>query len=126
MQSMCIPIPEFRHARVRILDAAGTPFVGADIAFVVNGVHVGAVRASSGEAAIAFPKMDCDMEMIVTADGLVRRVRLDTNTAEHTLTIPKAAPRAYLPHPVAVCPDGQSGQPCVDCIVGDIAVRICG
>ena len=111
--------------RVQILDALGQVFFGVDIDFFANGAHLGGVKESDGKATIRYPASLGPVEVLVQAEGHQEVARIDSGQSSHTFSLPMFHQKTMEGKREARCADGTSGQPCVDCPVGNSTVRIC-
>jgi len=114
-----------RSVLVQVVDANGDPFIGATVAFALNGSDVGEVIDSRGSARIELPLESGDLSVTVSALGVVRSIDL-RQIDSVVVTIPTIS-RAVSSLPEARCPDGTSGQPCVTCTLSNgRRVKVCG
>lgn len=113
---------------LRLTDASGAPLLGARVTFRTENSYLG--RVQNSPAAISL-ELDADGDwahsLTVTAEaelfGVVRVSSL-LSGATQTLALPTQGV-GFAGPPTAYCPDGTAGQPCVDCIIGALKVRIC-
>ena len=114
-----------RHVTIEVVDADGRLIQGADIDFVVNATPVGGVRRSVGKASIVVPDPQAVVEARATVMLLTQTAQLPPGQDAHTFRFAQASMFKSFAPPEARCPDGSSGQPCVDCQIGGSIVRIC-
>jgi len=114
-----------RHIAVHVVDANDILITGADILFSIDGIPAGGVRSSAGNASFYTPNSSVTVDISVVVDLRTQSAHLPPGFDTYTFRFVEA--RAYLAAelPVASCPDGSSGQPCVDCDIGGVFVRIC-
>ena len=115
-----------RMVQVSVMDNLGQPFWGAQIDFLSDGNLLATLNNSTGKALIELPA-DMRLDVRVSAAGALQTVRLrpDVLHADVQLNFPRQK-FVTAPRPVAECPDGTQGQPCVDCPVGGSIIRVCG
>jgi len=128
--SQAMQVMEKQTMSISVYDAEGKPFVGARLEFFVNGQLAGTVESSSGRAGIEAPA-DAHVEVRATYNEAMRSFAAQPRSATSkvmmaALHMPMATPPALASQPEARCTDGTTGQPCVNCHIGDITVRICG
>ncbi|MGD0950766.1 MAG: hypothetical protein ABSA52_25575 [Candidatus Binatia bacterium] len=116
-----------RRVVIRVVDPAGDPIQGAAIWFSINGTRAGIVQTGhSGSASIHVP------DSSVVVDVTARLSQFTPQTAQlppgldtYTFRFPHNPHLKFFAPPLARCPDGSTGMPCVDCDIGGIIVRIC-
>jgi len=120
--------------QVRVIDALGELFFGAQIDFSLRGASVGSVTDSAGEARITYPEEGAGLEVSVSASGATQSRLLapgiditpggTRNLVDFKMPVIRST--NVPPRPVAKCPDGTAGQPCVDCYINGSTIRVCG
>lgn len=113
---------------VRVLDAVGELFFGARIEFSLPNFPLGVVEQSAGQASIVYPASELLLKITVSGGGAQQSKLYDPSSRSKEVNFQLPARRALQtpPKPVASCPDGKSGQPCVDCMIQGRPVRVCG
>ena len=119
--------PRRKSVRIRVLDAAGQLFFGSTIAFWLRDTPVGAVEDSTGEASITYPESGGTLLIGVSARGAKQSQLVKPGDSDNfDFQLPVHRTLDTPPHPVARCPDGTAGQPCVNCYIGGSTIRVCG
>jgi hypothetical protein len=122
------PPPGFRgrHFTLFVEDSNGDPFAGAKIEFYLDGVAFGSVLNSDGSASVELPfNTEGALSAEVTTAGVTTRVAMNLYDGSQKLAMTFQR-RTAASLPVAYCPDGTSGQPCVVCkLRNGHRVRIC-
>jgi hypothetical protein len=135
VQPQPAPQPKAKTSvQVRVVDALGELFFGAQIDFVLSGVSAGTVVDSAGAAKITYPEEGGALEVSVSALGATQSRLLSpgidiTPGGTRNLVdfrMPVRRTTNVPPQPVAKCPNGTSGQPCVDCPMNGSTIRVCG
>ncbi len=110
--------------QVQVQDEHGIPIEGPDILFSVNGEPAGGVFGSNGTASFEAPY---GVSVAASVEFLEIKKTLDLTDSSTRYTFEFPRPTEILPAArQARCPDGTTGQPCVDCKVDGKNVRICG
>lgn len=129
---MSTRVQTLRLVSVRAVDAGGRSIEGANVEFYVDGEHAGGVYGSSGTASLDVAPnagVEVSVTLAVGSRKLQQRKMFPKSgdDAELLLRFPSYRPPNFLPvrAPEARCPDGTSGQPCVECSVAGTTVRIC-
>lgn len=125
MPATMMPLASPREITVNVVDSQNAPINGADISFGVNGTPLGSVWRSLGKATIVMPDPFVVVEARATVMLVTQTAQLPPGQNTHTFRFSQAPPPKKLAPPEAQCPDGSSGQPCVDCQVGGSTVRVC-
>lgn len=115
-----------RRLFVDVLDPMGSPIHGADIHFEVNGMEIGSVLSSEGNANIELGDQDVTITIRVIVGSETQVISLNSDVGAHRFVFSNAPRTITAASPSARCPDGTTGQPCVTCNVGGSTVRICG
>ena len=121
-------LSEGRRINVQVRDATSTFIEGCDIQFFIADPPVtplGGVSKSRGHAALTVPDDSVVIGVSVTVDAATQTVLLPPGQNDYTFVFQQAPSYPSLASPRARCPDGTSGQPCVDCKIGGITIRIC-
>jgi len=113
-----------RQVSINVYDTYGNLFQGAQIDFLVDATLAGSVHSSDGRASIEVPD-DVSVEVRATCGHVTQAFNLQSDETMHDFHMPTVSLGTAAP-PEARCADGTTGQPCVDCRVGNITVRICG
>lgn len=113
-----------RRFTLRIVDRLGTPLRGATIVFRVDGANVGSIESANSSVSIEIDA-NADLEIDATFMRQVQKLKIDPQASEQAVVFQRLRAAFSLGKPEAKCPDGKSGSPCVDCIVGASKVRIC-
>lgn len=115
-----------RRLLVEVVDPAGVAIQGADIHFEIDGVQVGSVFSSQGNASIEMDDQDVEITISAIVGFETQAISLRASVGAHRFVfanVPRAVAKGT---PSARCPDGTTGQPCVTCNIGGSTVRICG
>lgn len=115
-----------RKLLVEVVDQAGVPVQGADIHFEINGIKVGSVFGSQGNASIEMNNQDVEITICVIVGFETQAVSLHASVGAHRFVFNNAPYAVVKGTPSARCPDGTTGQPCVTCHIGGSTVRLCG
>jgi hypothetical protein len=106
-----------RSIEVRAYDAEGTP-VPAWIGVLLDGVRGGTIQlgATDAPASLRVDSVNCPIELVARFQGQQLHVRLSPKQDEVKFKFSSFfSPSTSRPPPVAICPDGSSGAPCVMC-----------
>lgn len=114
-----------RVVSVRIADVFGMPLPGADVAFFVDGQPIGEVRGCAGAASVHLPDPHATLHTIVTHSQGTLTASISPEVDTYVFNFSFARGSLALIIPEARCPDGTSGQPCVDCVIDGKIIRIC-
>jgi hypothetical protein len=114
-----------RVVRILVLGEAQAKIAGAHIVLAVDGVTIGQIASSSGEATVTLPGAVQSLAVTVTYDGTSQLAQLHAGDVECRFTFPGAQGFSGYAVPEARCPDGTVGQPCVDCAVAGATYKIC-
>jgi hypothetical protein len=121
-------IPSSRRlVRVQVLDARGQPFYGATIEFLLQSKLIGKILNSAGAATISYSASHIPLEIRASGAGASEsQFASGKKDSDLQLSLPVTRSSAVAPKPIAECPSGQQGQPCVDCPVPGGSIRLCG
>jgi hypothetical protein len=111
---------------VEVVDPMGVPLDGTNIHFEINGSKVGSVFSSQGNASIEIADQDVVITIFVDHDFETQVASVPASIGSHRFVFDNASRALTKGPPSARCPDGTTGQPCVNCSIGGSAVRICG
>jgi hypothetical protein len=134
-QPQSAPQPKAKTSvQVRVLDSLGEMFFGARIDFSIHGALAGRVIDSAGKATITYPELETELEVVVSAMNstesrlLLSGVDIKPGSTQNFVDfrLPIRRSTNMPPQPTAKCPDGTSGQPCVNCPLGGSTIRVCG
>jgi hypothetical protein len=118
--------PPARIIRIAVRDVHGRPAT-ADVKIVINGRPSGSIFTGYGvsESTVEIYDPNASVQLEATMAGLVRRANLPPgeNSIRFDFEI-ETLVRAAAP-PVARCPDGTTGVPCVICRDGNDTWKIC-
>ena len=121
-------LSEGRRINVQVRDSLSTLIEGCDIQFFIADPPVtplGSVSKSRGHAALTVPDDSVVIGVSVTVEAATQTIHLPPGQNDYTFIFPQAPSYRSLTSARARCPDGTSGQPCVDCKIGGITIRIC-
>ena len=113
-----------RQIRVFVVDSQGDPFYGARIEFFLGDQPIGEIGSSPGLSTLELPFADQALTIHVSYGTSSRQVVLRGDAEEIVIKLPARAPPWTQPS-IVRCADGTVGQPCANCRVGNIVVRIC-
>jgi len=119
---------EGRHIIVQVKDVHNQPIAASDIDFFLvdpQRTLLGSISDSGGRATLRVSDESVIIGVHVTVDAYIQSVDLPPGQNTHTFIFPHVALFKSIGAPRARCPDGSSGQPCVDCKIGGVTVRIC-
>jgi hypothetical protein len=124
--TMAPPKKVGRQVRITVLDANSKPAQGARLEFAVKGIPHGSVLVGE-KAQAGFQTPDANASINVFAEYGEKKqdaylppgkdsfeFRFDTTVVF----------KSFRP-PIARCPDGTTGQPCVDCEIDGQIITIC-
>jgi len=114
-----------RIVGVSVRDQANALVVGSNISCIVDGVAVGGVYRSTGEAVIELDDPSLSIEIEATAGSASLRVLVSATESFITLVLAGQNLSTATAYPEAQCANGTKGSPCVVCPVGSSSVRIC-
>jgi hypothetical protein len=123
---MPVAVRRRRQIRIRVFDADRRPAEGADLAFFIDNVPYGSVTiGNTGQATFEQRDTRTTVEVMASFGGSEQRAQLTpkVNSFNFNFDI-RLAFRARRP-PIARCPDGTTGQPCVECVIDGEKIRIC-
>src|SRR5579863_969538 len=118
--------PPARIVRIAVRDIHGQPAT-ADVKIVINGRPSGSIFTGSGvsQSTVEIYDSNATVQLEATMAGQVRRANLSPGEDSIRFDFDiEALVRAKAP-PVARCPDGTTGMPCVICRDGDDTWKIC-
>lgn len=124
-QRTSLSFPSGRRIVIHVVDANDNPIPGSDILFSINRVPVGGVRSSAGSASLDMPESSVVVDVSAMVGQFTQSAHLPPGFDTHIFRFSQTRVYQSVGPPVASCPDGTSGQPCVDCDIGGIIVRIC-
>jgi len=115
-----------RTITIQVRDKAGGPASGARVSFGIDGADFGSA-AVSGTGKVTFQMSGAATTIHVFADfvGDAQQVALPPGEDIYTFHFDKTNLFMSDSVPEARCPDGTTGQPCVNCDIGGTTVRIC-
>lgn len=115
-----------RQLQIAVFGATGAPFEGAIATLMLDGRFAGKVASGSRPITVYFSSPWNSLAVRVAAGGhlLVESIKPDQDLVE--FHFPVAQRFAVRGAPVAECPDGTTGSPCVTCRSGRKTWRICG
>lgn len=113
-----------RRFTLRIVDRLGLPLRGATIDFRADGANAGSIENANSSVSIEIDA-NADLEIDATFMRQVQKLKIDRQASEQVVVFQRLRAAFSLGKPEAKCPDGKSGSPCVDCMVGASKVRIC-
>jgi hypothetical protein len=116
--------PASRQFTLAIIDSAGFPLEGAKVEFSVEGTSYGSVTTGRRGASINVPWSVEEIEIEVSYGGETQSAMLFAGKMSHTISFTRSIIKAFAPA-AAKCPNGDAGQPCVDCVIGGKRIRIC-
>jgi hypothetical protein len=115
-----------RMVQVSVTDSFDQPFWGARIDFLGYGTLLASLHNSVGKASVELPA-DMQLEVRISAPGALQVVHLRADESRADVRLNVARQKSLTaPRPVAECPNGTQGQPCVNCPVGGSIIRVCG
>lgn len=113
-----------RVVTISVLDVDGDPAGGAELTFAVHGVHYGTATVGDGSVRLEFPAHGQTVDVMAEYGSEVQHSHLSAYENYLTFRFRWRSGRS-LSGGTARCPDGTVGQPCVDCVVNGVRVRIC-
>jgi hypothetical protein len=118
-----------KQIRIKLINALGNPFRGAQVDFFADGTHLGSALNAFGEVLLNYSGPIKPTTVVVRFHDYVRELSVRQKVSTYVVRFPSAR-RAANPgirslQPEARCPDGTAGQPCVNCNIGGSIVRIC-
>jgi hypothetical protein len=115
-----------RDIKVKLIDSKGNPAAGADVEFFINDAEAGgAIVGPSATAQFHTDRSSVIIAIVARFGGRTLKVVLPPGQDDHAFEFDVTAQSLTRKPPIARCPDGTSGQPCVDCVIGGETVRIC-
>jgi hypothetical protein len=116
-----------RLIKISVHDRHGQPASAAEIDIAINGRPSGSIFTGWGvdESTIEINDPNAYVELQVTVAGQTQRANLPPGQDPHTFQFQTVALYKAKPPPVARCPDGTTGAPCVTCRDGNHTWRIC-
>jgi hypothetical protein len=121
--------PPSRFTRVisiSVYDAAGRRAFGADILFVLNGALLGHATLGFAPSTLSLPTGDATVNIVAIYGGSSQAVSTQLGLDDYAIRFPFGTVAGYAAaNPVAKCPDGTVGHPCVDCDSPLGKIRIC-
>lgn len=114
-----------RAVKVTVVDHSGKLASGATLTFLLEDVHVGSATIGTEPVMVEFSTADGDLAVAVNFLG-EHHVHVFTRTeSQYTFELRSTAHFIRPARGLAECPNGKTGQPCVDCLVGGKQIRIC-
>jgi hypothetical protein len=114
-----------REVVIKVLDGLGDSAIGAEVSFSTAAGPLGVVTIGDAGARIRLPDRLGTLT-VVAEYGLRRKTaRLTVRRNQYTFHFKNSLGYEISPSPVAQCPDGTTGQPCVECVIGSDVIRIC-
>lgn len=117
-------MPSSRQFTISTVDLTGRPLEGAKIEFSVQGISYGSVVTGARGASIKVPWSVEEIEIEVSYGNKQQRATLFSGQPSHVLSFERSLAKTFAPAS-AKCPNGNAGQPCVDCIIDGKPIRIC-
>jgi len=115
-----------RQVNIAVLDKNGNPARGAKISFQFNGTPCGRANLSGGKVSVEVPDTDEVLTAVAELSGETQSLDFARGHNEGVIQfLTSSGLTTILPNGTAICPDNTSGQPCVDCRVGGVLIRIC-
>lgn len=110
---------------VRAMDSNEAPFYGTNIYFSVGGVQLGSVFSSSRRAQIMHPLSDAFFEIVTEFKGVSSKVTVPSSKTDVDMHLPTKRQAYSWSQSRVQCPDGTTGHPCVNCLVGGRVIHVC-
>jgi hypothetical protein len=115
-----------RRATITVLNSRQQPARGAEVSFAIRGVSYGSVVVGgTGYASLYTPNERATIKVSVRYGGVQQEASLSPSTGSFEFKFDSAVLFRGPPSPIARCPDGTTGQPCVDCVINGESIRIC-
>jgi hypothetical protein len=114
-----------RQVDVRVVDPDGLPVLGALVDFFLGDTLLGTATTGERGARIRLPEILGALDVHVRLDGQEQYGQLPVYRNQYVFQFEVRARFKPFAAPVAQCADGTTGQPCVDCKIGDETYRIC-
>ena len=117
--------PQSGNLEITVIDRANVPLEGVTVTFWVGRVLLGTVVTGTHGASIVLPNSITEIEAVAKYGDTEERKRILTkDDFSHAFVFERQTHFAFAA-PVAKCPNGDTGQPCVDCVVAGKSIRIC-
>lgn len=115
-----------REVRIRVLNADHKPAEGAEVFFSIDDEPCGSVTIGrNGQASLRTQNQDAIIDVLARYGKNEQRASLQRGMDKHDFDFDFVIHiREHVP-PVARCPDGTTGQPCVECDIDGETIRIC-
>jgi hypothetical protein len=121
---MATASPASRQVSFAVLDTSNEPLAGATLEFFVDGVAYGAATTGGQGATISVPLYTGEIEVVARYGESRRTVKVGVDQHSYAFTFQRLLFKFFEPSG-ARCPDGTTGQPCVDCVIDGKPIRIC-
>lgn len=114
-----------RSVSISVIDKEGHHARGARVEFAIGGQSYGEATIGTRPASIEFPDRQLILEVRAELLGETLMAHLSSGQNQYTFQFSTAVAAGDITSGVARCSDGRAGQPCVDCVVNGVTVRIC-
>jgi hypothetical protein len=116
-----------RDIKIEILNGKGKPAQGAEVEFFIDDANFGgAIVGTRAIAQFHTDQASVTVKIVVKYGRQTSEAVLPPTQDGHVFKFKGVLPLSLLRKPpTARCPDGSSGQPCVDCVIGGETIRIC-
>jgi len=114
-----------RVVNISVLDRDGNHAQGAKLTFAIGGTEYGDVTIGDGPASIEIPDLWITIDVSAMFAGELQLTHLSPGQNQYIFHFSKFRKSRGITPGVARCPDGTVGQPCVDCLIDGVLVRIC-
>jgi hypothetical protein len=116
--------PETRVIAISVIDKALQPLEGASVSFFENNALLGNVITGIRGASITLSHLVQNIHVQAIYAGTKQETGISTLQISHTFVFARIV-SFKSPYPIAQCPNGDTGQPCVDCVINGRKIRIC-
>jgi hypothetical protein len=114
-----------REVQIVVLDKFGDAAQGAQVRFSASGAPLGVAVVGKDGARIRLPNRIAMLDISVEYGEQQQNTQLSPDQQEYICRFDVSLLQKSYGPPIARCPDGTTGQPCVDCKIGDDVIRIC-
>jgi hypothetical protein len=116
--------PASRQLKFAVIDRRNEPIEGARLEFFLDGEAIGSAVTGSHGASITVPIEIETIDVRATHGEATQTVTLAVVQLAHTFQFDRSIFKSFAPSG-ARCPDGSTGNPCVDCVIDGRPIRIC-
>jgi hypothetical protein len=116
--------PASRQVRFAVIDQRHEPIEGVRLEFSFDGKAMGSVVTGPRGATLTVPRQIETIDVRATHGEKTLTATIATTELAYTFQFERSLFKSYEPSG-ARCPDGSTGNPCVDCVIDGRPIRIC-